>query len=116
MKSHRTQKCLVTVLCISAFALLLAPAQARELTFSERYSGRSVTPSKKHVTCSLADIHLGMNMSAVQLSCWGRPYGTRSVTTSVGRIDVHAYFIRSSSGMRKTLIFTNGELTAIQDN
>ena len=115
MKPHRTQKCLVSVLCIFAFTLMLAPAQAREPTFAERYGARSTTPTKKS-PCSLADIHLGMNMSAVQLSCWGQPSGTRSLTTSAGRTDVHTYFIRSSSGMRKTLVFTNGELTAIQDN
>jgi hypothetical protein len=106
----------VMALVLGPSLVISAPAQARELTFAERYGARSPTPTKKPATCSLADIHLGMNMSAVQLSCWGRPYGTRSLTTSAGRTDVHTYFIRSSSGMRKTLIFTNGELTAIQDN
>lgn len=76
---------------------------------------KAKSDAKTAAACARNGPRIGMTMSDVQATCWGKPYGIRKLTTSAGTVEMHTYYVRSSNGMRKNLYFTNGTLTAIED-
>jgi hypothetical protein len=84
-------------------------------------NGKIVSPAGKapvnvqDTCCGGKGPRIGMNMSAVQLSCWGKPYGVRRMATAQGSVEVHTYFVQTTNGRTKTLYFVNGVLTVIEE-
>ena len=100
--------------------LLSLPSNAVAAEACDR-KGKTISPAGKApvnvqaTCCGGKGPHIGMNMSGVQLSCWGKPYGVHRYTTARGTIEVHTYYVQTTTGMRKDLYFTDGVLTAIQE-
>jgi hypothetical protein len=107
-------------LFVIPFLLLSLPSYAVAAEACDR-NGKTISPAGKApvnvqgTCCGGKGPRIGMTMSDVQLSCWGKPYGVRRYTTARGTTEVQTYYVQTTIGVRKDLYFTDGVLTAIQE-